>query len=104
MKRIFRFVVLFIAALLLVPFLPFYIERTMIRSQTMGGGGDITSWEWKFRTLYNYWSDYNYFRPEEQFVFWLALNLALACFYSLVIALAIDLLFVYLNSGRRTKN
>jgi hypothetical protein len=98
MKRIFRFAVLFIAAFLLVPFLPFYIARTMIQSQTTGG--DIITWQWNLRTLNSFWSDYNYFRPEEQFIFWLFLNLAPACLYSLIIALAVDRLFAYLSSGK----
>ncbi len=94
MKHTIRFFTLFIAALLLVPFLPLYIERTMTRSQ-MESGGDIISWGWKFRTLYSFWSDYKYFRPEENFFFWLALNLALACLYALVITLCVALLLAY---------
>ena len=94
MKRIFQLAALFIGALLLVPFLPLYIERTMTRSQ-MESGGDIVSWGWKLRTLYSFWSDYNYFRPEENFFFWLVLNLALACLYALVITLGTAWLLAY---------
>jgi len=80
--------------------LPLYIERTMTRSQ-MESGGDIISWGWKLRTLYSFWSDYNYFRPEENFFFWLVLNLALACLYALVITLGAAWLLAYRKRRRR---
>ena len=102
MKHAIRFFALFIAAFSLVAFLPLYITQTMTRSQSESGG-DTIGWGLKPRTLYSFWSDYNYFRPEENFFFWFVLNLGLACLYSLVIALAIDRLFTYLNSGKRTK-
>ncbi len=92
-KRIFQFVVLFVAALPIVSFLPLYVERTMTRSQT--SGGDIIDYEWKIRTLYGFLSNYNYFRPEEYFAFLLAVNLGLACLYAFLIALVIVLLLVY---------
>lgn len=95
LKRIIQFVVLFVAALPIVSFLPLYIERTMTRSQVMGNGGDIIDYEWEIRTLYGFLSDYNYFRPEEYFSFLLAVNLGLACVYAFIIALFIVLLIVY---------
>jgi len=100
MKHTIRFFTLFIAALLLVPFLPLYIKQTMTRSQS-GSGGDIIGWGLKLRTLYSFWSDYNYFRPEENFFFWLVLNLALACLYALVITLGAAWLLAYRKRRRR---
>lgn len=99
MKRIFQFIGLFIAALPLVSFLPLYIKRTMIRSQTPGG--DVIDYEWKILTLYGFLSDYNLFRPEEYFTFFLAVNLVLACVYAFVIALAIVLLLAYRKASRK---
>ena len=100
MKHTIRFFTLFIAALLLVPFLPLYIERTMTRSQ-LESGGNVISWRWKLRTLYSFWSDSKYFRPEENFFFWLVLNLALACLYALVITLGAAGLLAYRKRRRR---
>lgn len=90
-----QFAVLFIVAAPFVSFLPLYIQRTMTRYQMSGGGGDVIDYAWKIRTLYGYLSDYNYFRPEENFSFWLAVNLGLAGVYSFVIALVLVLFLVY---------
>lgn len=79
-----------IAALALVPLLPLYVERTMVRSWRVDHVGDVIEWGWRLCTLRSYWSDYSYFRPEQQSAFWLAVNLALAFSYALVIALSID--------------
>ena len=100
MKHAIRFFALYIAAFSLVTFLPLYIVLTMTRSQTERGG-DIIDWGWKLRTLYSFWSDYNYFRPEENFFFWLVLNLALACLYALVITLGAAWLLAYRKRRRR---
>lgn len=85
MKRKLRFAVFFISALSLAPFLPLYFKRTM----TWTDGGYVT-WGLKFSTLVNYLSDYNYFRPEEKFFHWLAVNFMLALIYASLIALGID--------------
>ena len=94
-KRIFQFLAVFIVALPFVGFLPLYIRRTMTRSQMTGNGGDVIDYGWNFSTLYGFWADYNYFRPEENFPFWLAVNLGLACVYAYMIALFIILLLIY---------
>ncbi|MGI9055349.1 MAG: hypothetical protein ACR2F2_06045 [Pyrinomonadaceae bacterium] len=94
-KRILQFIAAFIIALPFVSFLPLYIKRTMIRSQTKGG--DVIDYGWEIETLYGYLSDSNYFRPEQDFSFWLAVNLGLACFYAFVIALGTVLLIVFLK-------
>ncbi len=85
MKQKLRLTILFIVVLSLVPFLPLYVKRTM----TWTDNGFVT-WGWRFNTLVNYLSDYNYFRPEEEFFHWLAVNLMLALIYALLIAFGID--------------
>jgi hypothetical protein len=90
MKRPLRIVLLLIVALMLVPFLPLYIERTMLRSWLMDRPVTVIEWGWKLTTLSHYWSDYHYFKAEQRPLLWLAVNLALAFFYALVIALGID--------------
>jgi hypothetical protein len=77
-------------ALALVPFLPFYIERTMMRSWRVGHVGDVVEWGWELCTLKSYWSGYRYFRQEQQPALWLGVNLALAFTYALLISLGID--------------
>lgn len=81
---------MFAVALALVPFFPLYIERTMLRSWRVDHAGDVIEWGWKLCTLRSYWSDYNYFRPEQNPKLWLGVNLALALTYALVIALILD--------------
>ncbi len=104
-KRIWQFGVLFFAALPIISFLPLFIERTMIRSQVMGNGGDVIHYDWKIRTLYGFLSNYKYFRPEEYFSFLLAVNLILACIYALIVALVIVLLVAIIkNQKGKTKN
>lgn len=85
-----KFFVLFVAALPIVAFLPLFIERTMIRSQT--SGGDVIDYEWKIRTFYGFLSSYNYFRPEEYFAVSLVVNLILAFVYAFIAALVVALL------------
>ena len=94
MGRRLRFVIVLIAALVLVPFLPLYVERTMVRSWRVNHIGDVIEWGWRFRTLWSYWSEYSYLRPDQQPAFWLAVNVALCFTYALLIALVIDRLFV----------
>ncbi len=93
MKRKIRFAVLFSAALCLALFLPLFIAPQMTRSQTTGG--DVIDWGLKFTSLINYWSERNYFRPEENFFVWLAVNCLLALIYALLVALGIDRLAAY---------
>jgi hypothetical protein len=86
--------IVLIAALALVPFLPLYVERTMMRSWQVGHVGDIIEWGWKLGTMRSYWLDYSYLRPEQQPAFWLAVNVVLGLAYALAIALGIDQLLV----------
>lgn len=90
MKRRIRFAVVFLAALPLVWFLPLYIERTMLRSWQVGRAGDVIEWGWRLCSLSGYWSNYNYYRPEQKPALWLGVNLALALIYGLAIAFSID--------------
>jgi hypothetical protein len=91
-NRLLRFALVLVAALALVPFLPFYVLRTMRRSWRMDHAPDIIDWVWKFCTLGEFWSDYKYLLPEQRPALWLTLNLALAFTYALVIAFSVDLL------------
>jgi ABC-type glycerol-3-phosphate transport system permease component len=93
MKRLLRFVLLFAAALALVPFLPLYIERTMLRSFRTGSLGDSIEWGWKICSLSEYWSNYRHISREQDPAYWLSVNLALAVVYAVVIALCVDLIF-----------
>ena len=90
MKRLLRFVVVLVVALAFVQFLPLYIERTMLRSWRMDHAGDVIDWGWKICSLRDYWADYEYIRPEQSPAFWLAVNLALALAYGLIIAFIVD--------------
>ena len=90
MKRTLRFFIALVAALAVVPFLPLYIERTMLRSWRVDHVGDVIEWGWKICTLDSYWSNYRYFRREQNPALWLGVNLALAFIYALVIALIVD--------------
>lgn len=92
--RLIRFILVLIGALVLVPFLPLYIERTMVRSWQVGQLPDIIDWGWKLVTLPVYWSEYQYFASEQQPLLWLGVNLALGLIYALIIALAVDRFFV----------
>ena len=90
MRRPLRFLIMLAVALGLVPFLPLYIERTMLRSWLVNPPGTLIEWGWKVCSLSEYWSDYRYITREQKPAFWLAVNLALAFIYALVIALGID--------------
>ncbi|MBI5880258.1 MAG: hypothetical protein HZB53_21615 [Chloroflexi bacterium] len=89
-KRKLRFILVFIAALALTPLLPLYVERTMLRSWRTDQVGDTVDWGWAIVTLGGYWQDYTYLRPEQQPALWLAVNLALAVAYALLIAMVSD--------------
>jgi hypothetical protein len=90
MKRLLRFVIMLAVALGVVPFLPLYIERTMLRSWLMNPPGTRIDWGWKICSLSEYWSDYPHITREQRPAVWLAVNLALAFIYALIIALSID--------------
>ena len=88
-RRPFRFVALFAAASAVVPFLPLYIERTMLRSWGPNMH-DTIEWGWQILTLSSYWSNYDYFSREQRPALWLCVNIALAFVYALLIALVVD--------------
>lgn len=90
MKRSLRFILVLALALGLAPFLPLYIERTMLRSWLMDRPATIIEWGWKVCSLREYWSDYPHLEREQMPALWLKVNLALAVLYALVIAVGID--------------
>ncbi len=90
MKRSIRFFLLLAVALGFVPFLPLYIERTMLRSWLMSPPYTLIEWGWKRCSLNEYWADYHFIRPEQKPALWLAVNLALAFIYAVGIAFVID--------------
>jgi hypothetical protein len=90
MKRLLRFVIMLAVALGIMPFLPLYIERTMRRSWLMNPPGTLIEWGWKVCSLRDYWADYTYMTREQKPAVWLAVNIALAFVYALVIAVGID--------------
>jgi len=89
-KRSLRYVLVFVAALALAPFLPLYVERTMLRSWLVNPPGTRVDWGWKLTTLTGYWSNYTYLDSEQLPALWLTVNLALAFFYALIIAVVIN--------------
>lgn len=106
-RRPLRFVVLLVAALAVVPFLPLYVERTMLRAWRMDGSGDLIEWGWRLRTLSGFWSDYVYLRLEQRAGLWLGVNLALAFTYALLVALIVDRILarrVHVSGFRRGRS
>jgi hypothetical protein len=97
MRRLPGILILLAVAMALVPSLPLYIERTMTRSWLVNGGGESIEWGWRLCTLKSYWSNYVYFRHEQHRSLWLAVNLALAFTYALLIALSIDQIILRLK-------
>jgi hypothetical protein len=93
MRKLLRFALVLSAALAVVPFLPLYIERTMLRSWRTDHVGDLIEWGWKICSLRDYWSDYRYLAREQDPRFWLGINLALAVVYALITTIVIDQLF-----------
>lgn len=87
MKAPLRFVAVFAVALPLVTFLPLYVEQTMTHIMFADGRGGAIEWNWKICTLWTFWSDYRYFRHHPHPELWIALNVALAIAYALIIAL-----------------
>ncbi len=90
MKRPIRFSIVLALGLAVVPFLPLYIERTMMRTMSVGHVGDIIDWGWRLCTLPTFWSNYRYFTRNQNPGMWLGVNLALAFIYALVITLIVD--------------
>jgi hypothetical protein len=70
-----------------------------MRSWRVDRLGDEITWGWKFCSLYAFWSDYNYQKSQQNPAFWLAVNLALALAYALIIALVVDA-FIKWRKGR----
>lgn len=95
MKRVVRLIVLFALALPVVPFLPLYLERTMLRSFRAGSAGDRIDWGWKLTSLVAYWSDYNHMTRDQRPWLWLQLDIALAIIYALLFAVAVDQVFAW---------
>lgn len=74
----------------------------MLRSWQVERAGDVIEWGWKVCTLESYWSNYRYFRPEQNPAWWLGVNLVLAFIYALLIALIVDrvLMRLMVRQGR----
>src|SRR5258705_13010897 len=100
MKRVARLVISFALALVAVPFLPLYIERTMLRSWRMDRVGDQIDWGWRLTSLTDYWSNYHYMAREQLPALWLTLDIALAVLYALVFALAVDRVFAWMKKRK----
>jgi len=102
MRRVARLVISFALALVVVPFLPLYIERTLLRSWRVDRVGDQIDWGWRLTSLNDYWSNYHYMTREQRPAAWLSLDIALALLYALMFALAVDRVFAWMKK-RRTK-
>lgn len=100
MKRLARPVISFALALIVAPFLPLYLERTMLRSWRVDRVGDQIDWGWKLTSLYDYWSNYNYMAREQRPALWLELDIGLAVLYALMFALAFDLVFAWVKKRK----
>jgi hypothetical protein len=95
MKRLVRPIVLFVLALPFVPFLPLYIERTLLRSWRVDRVGDQIEWGWKLTSLVDYWSTHKYMTREQRPDLWLTLDIALAVLYALFFAIVVDQVFAW---------
>lgn len=95
MRRIIRFIVVLVLSLAFVPFLPLYIERTLLRSFRIDRAGDMIEWGWKLTSLSDYWSNYNYMTREQRPALWLTLDIALAVMYALIFAAVVDRIFAW---------
>jgi cell division protein FtsX len=91
-KRSVGFAAVFVAALLVLPFLP--VCTTMVRLQISDRAGDVVDMGWKLSSLWNFWSDYDYFRPEQNRAFWLGVNVVLWIVYAVLLALGVTALWV----------
>jgi hypothetical protein len=92
MKRPLRFAAVFAIALVFLPFLPFYVDRTMREVLFADGSGGAIEWGWRRCALSQFWADYRYMAHEQNPALWLTVNVALAFTYALVIALVIELI------------
>lgn len=92
MKRPLRFVIVFAIALVFVPFLPCYLERTMTEVMFADGSGGAIEWGWRRLALNQFWAGYHYMAREQNPALWLTVNVALAFMYALVIALCVELI------------
>jgi hypothetical protein len=95
MKRAARLVISFALALVVLPFLPLYLERTMLRSWRVDRVGDQIDWGWRLTSLNDYWSNYHYMAREQRPALWLTLDVVLAVLYALIFAVVIDLAFAW---------
>ena len=80
-----RFFAVFALSCVGLPFLPLYLERTMVRSQLSGRQGDRIDLGVSARTLRGFLSDRRYMRPEQQPEIFLALNVTLMMGYATAI-------------------
>lgn len=90
MKRPLPFAAVFVLASAIVTSLPLYLERTMTHVMFAHGGGGTIEWGWKLCTLRTFFSDYRYFRHNPHPELWIAMNVALALLYALLIALTVN--------------
>ena len=100
MKRSIRIIITFAVLLIGVPFLPLYIERTMLRSWRVDRLGDEITWGWKLCSLIDYWNNYHYQTSYQNPGFWLKVNIALAILYALVLTLVIDQVWKMISRRR----
>lgn len=66
----------------IVPFLPLYVARTMVRAQVIGHAGDRITYGWRRVSLPEYLDVLAFMRPEQAPHAVLALDLALALLYA----------------------
>ena len=90
MKRRLALATVFVVALALVSFLPFYLEQTMTRVWFVDGRGEAIEWGSKCCSLRTVFSDYRYFRHHPRPELWIALNIALAFIYAAVLAFSLS--------------
>ncbi len=72
------------------PFVPLYVTREMTRAFMTGGGGDRVTYGWSLHTLGGFLQEVQYMRPEQFPQRMLALNVALAVGYALLLAWIVD--------------
>ena len=101
MRRFVRLAILFALALPLVPFLPLYVERTLMRSMRVNRAGDQIDWSWKLTSLTDYWSTYQSMTREQRPLLWLQIDIALAIVYALLFAIALDQVFAWRQKRKR---
>jgi len=93
MLRVLRFIAVLVVALGGLPFLPLFLERTMMRSQYVGRIGDVITTGFALRTLFGFWQDFRYMRSEQYPGLFLVLNVCLLLTYASFIALGVDRYF-----------